>query len=118
MVRVNIFYLIAYTCTGVENTKSNRFSQERPGTMQHMSSCVLVSNDMISMKYIITAIHGTPKISDTKNAVRHFLISSLQHRQQPLKTLVYHVYVMRALSILQIVLTFDPSNLYSLYPGC
>lgn len=80
-----MFHLVAHTCTGVENTKSIRFSQERPGTMQHISSCVLLPMDMTNMKYVIAIMHGTPKINDTKNAVRHLLISSLEREKQSLQ---------------------------------
>ncbi|KYM77604.1 hypothetical protein ALC53_11945 [Atta colombica] len=55
-------YYIAHTCTGVENTRSNRFSQESPGTMQHISSCSLLSLSRLLNSWAVNPnllIHST-----------------------------------------------------------
>ncbi|KYN07782.1 hypothetical protein ALC62_01293 [Cyphomyrmex costatus] len=59
---IKIIYRIAHTCTGVENTRSNRFSQERPGTMQHISSCSLLSLSRLLNSWAVNPnllIHST-----------------------------------------------------------
>jgi hypothetical protein len=109
------------TCTGVENKKSIRFSQERPGITQHISWCDLLLIDMITMKYVIAIMHGIPKINDSKNAVRHLFISSLRHKTMVILTnsKVAHMHAIRnAIYILQTILTSDLNNFYFLYLGC
>jgi hypothetical protein len=66
------------TWTGVEKINRIKFSHDKPGIMQHISECFMCPRDICIMKYIIASMHGRPNTSDTRNAVRHFLISSLQ----------------------------------------
>jgi hypothetical protein len=61
----------------VEKMKRIKFSHDKPGTTQHMSECFTCPTDICIMKYVMASMHGTPNINDTRNAVRHFLISSL-----------------------------------------
>jgi hypothetical protein len=65
------------TWTGVEKMKRIKFSHDKPGTTQHISECFTCPTDICTMKYVMATMHGTPNINDTRNAVRHFLISSL-----------------------------------------
>jgi len=65
------------TWTGVEKTNSKRFSKDKPGTTQHMSSCAMYPKSIPNMKYIINSIQGSPNVRLIINAVRHLLMSSL-----------------------------------------
>jgi len=66
------------TWTGVEKTKSSKFSHDRPGMIQHISAWLLCPTDISTMKYVMISMHGKPNNNDTRNASRHFLISSLE----------------------------------------
>jgi hypothetical protein len=66
------------TWTGVEKIKSSKFSHDRPGMIQHISAWFACSADICTMKYVMISMHGTPNNNDTRNAIRHFLISSLK----------------------------------------
>jgi len=66
------------TWTGVEKIKSSKFSHDRPGMIQHISAWLLCPTDICTMKYVMISMHGTPNNNDTRNAIRHFLISSLE----------------------------------------
>lgn len=66
------------TWTGVEKMKSSKFSHDRPGMIQHISAWLLCCTDICTMKYVMISMLGTPNTNDTRNAIRHFLISSLE----------------------------------------